>query len=167
VPIDGLPLSTIGFRAYGEYVGAVMQEDQLLSRFIADNICFLASSFDQGRMVRCAQLAGIHEKIMAMPMTYNSLMGDMGSSLSGGHKQRVLLARALYRLRWVLFVDEGTAHLDIENERHINQSLKHLQMTRITVAHRPEVSSGADRILGIAGTLVRDAHGPTLHVIAN
>ena len=48
-------------------------------------------------MIRCARLAGIDAEIMAMPMTYNSLVGDMGSSLSGGQKQRVLLARALYR----------------------------------------------------------------------
>ena len=51
-----------------------------------DNICFFDSSFDQERMIHCARLAGIHEEIMAMPMTYNSLVGDMGSSLSGGQK---------------------------------------------------------------------------------
>jgi ATP-binding cassette, subfamily B, bacterial CvaB/MchF/RaxB len=78
--IDGVPLSTIGPRAYREHVAAVMQEDQLLSGSIADNICFFDSSFDQERMIHCARLAGIHEEIMAMPMTYNSLVGDMGSS---------------------------------------------------------------------------------------
>jgi ATP-binding cassette subfamily B protein RaxB len=89
-----------------------------------------------------------------MPMTYNSLIGDMGSSLSGGQKQRVLLARALYRDPQILFLDEGTAHLDIENERLINESLKRLNITRISVAHRPEISGGADRVLVIAKTLV-------------
>jgi ATP-binding cassette, subfamily B, bacterial CvaB/MchF/RaxB len=167
VLIDGIPLSTMGPRAYREHVGAVMQEDQLLSGSIADNICFFDASFDQERMIQCAHLAGIHEEIMAMPMTYNSLIGDMGSSLSGGQKQRVMLARALYRQPQILFLDEGTAHLDVENEKHINDSLKRLQITRISVAHRPEISSGADRILGIARTLVRDAHGPALHAIAN
>jgi ATP-binding cassette, subfamily B, bacterial CvaB/MchF/RaxB len=166
VLIDGIPLSTMGPRAYREHVGAVMQEDQLLSGSIADNICFFDPSFDQERMIQYAQLAGIHEEIMAMPMTYNSLIGDMGSSLSGGQKQRVMLARALYRQPRILFLDEGTAHLDVDNEKHINDSLKGLQMTRISVAHRPEISSGADRILRIAKTLVRDAHGPALHAIA-
>ena len=74
-----------------------MQEDQLLSGSIADNICFFAPYLDHDSMVRCARLAGIHDEIMGMPMGYNSLIGDMGSSLSGGQKQRVLLARALYK----------------------------------------------------------------------
>src|ERR1700757_2918846 len=95
------------------------------------------------------QLAGIHEEIMAMPMIYNSPIGDMGSSLSGGQKTRVLLARALTDCRESFF-DEGTAHLNI-NEGQINQSIKYLQMTRISVAHRPEVSSAADRICELQG----------------
>jgi ATP-binding cassette, subfamily B, bacterial CvaB/MchF/RaxB len=147
VLIDGVPISTIGSRAYREQVGAVMQEDQLLSGSIADNICFFDQSFDQQRMIACARLARIHDEIMAMPMTYNSLIGDMGSSLSGGQKQRVLLARALYRQPRMLFLDEGTAHLDIENEKAINESLRSLNITRISVAHRSEISSGADRML--------------------
>ncbi len=161
VLIDGLPLNTIGPRAYREHVAAVMQDDQLLSGSIADNICFFDTSFDKDRMIQCAQLAGIHEEIMALPMTYNSLIGDMGSSLSGGQKQRVLLARALYRLPRILFLDEGTAHLDVDNERHITDALKRLQMTRISVSHRLETGSSASRTLRIAGTVIRDAWART------
>src|SRR4030088_698551 len=91
VLIDGLPLGQIGPRVYGEQIGAVMQEDQLLSGSIADNICFFETTFDPQRMTECARIAGIHDDIMAMPMSYNSLIGDMGSSLSSGQKQRVLL----------------------------------------------------------------------------
>jgi ATP-binding cassette subfamily B protein RaxB len=65
---------------------------------------------------------------MAMPMAYNSLIGDMGSSLSGGQKQRVLLARALYRRPKILFLDEGTAHLDVALERRINEALRRLDI---------------------------------------
>src|SRR6516164_2439666 len=167
VLIDGIPLSTMGPRAYREHVGAVMQDDQLLSGSIADNICFFDPSFDQELMIQCAHLARIHEEIMAMPMTYNSLVGDMGSSLSGGQKQRVMLARALYRQPRILFLDEGTSHLDVDNEIHINNCLKELQITRISVAHRPEIGSGANRILWIAKRLARESHRPALPLIAN
>jgi ATP-binding cassette subfamily B protein RaxB len=149
VLIDGIPLHVIGPRAYRERVGAVMQEDQLLSGSIADNICFFDTTFDQQRMLECAQIAGVHDEIMAMPMTYNSLIGDMGSSLSSGQKQRVLLARALYRQPSILFLDEGTAHLDVEKEKEINDNLRRLSMTRVSVAHRPQIASGADAVVRI------------------
>jgi len=149
VLVDGIPLRVLGARLYREQVGAVMQEDQLLSGSIADNICFFDPTFNEEWMIECAQLAGIHDEIMLMPMAYNSLIGDMGTSLSGGQKQRILLARALYKRPKILFLDEGTAHLDTDNERHINESLRGLSITRISVAHRPEITSGADRILRI------------------
>ncbi|MET4290528.1 ATP-binding cassette subfamily B protein RaxB [Bradyrhizobium sp. LB8.2] len=150
VLIDGLPLGQIGPRAYREQIGAVMQEDQLLSGSIADNICFFDTTFDLQGMIECARIAGIHDDIMAMPMSYNSLIGDMGSSLSSGQKQRVLLARALYRRPKILFLDEGTAHLDTEKEKEINANLRHLNMTRVSVAHRPEITQGADIIFHLA-----------------
>lgn len=154
VLIDGIPLSVIGARAYREHVGAVMQEDQLLSGSIADNICFFDPVFDQKWMIECARTAAIHDEITAMPMAYNSLIGDMGSSLSGGQKQRVLLARALYRRPKILFLDEGTAHLDVDKERYINKALRLLNITRISVAHRPEIAEGTDAVvqIGTAGS---------------
>jgi ATP-binding cassette, subfamily B, bacterial CvaB/MchF/RaxB len=146
IVIDDLPLSTFGAQAYRQQIGAVMQDAQLLSGSIADNICFFDSSFDMEWMIQCAHLAGIHDEIMAMPMTYNSLIGDMGSSLSGGQKQRVLLARALYRRPHILFLDEGTAHLHVDMEQHINRNLKQLDITRVSIAHRPETMRAADRV---------------------
>jgi ATP-binding cassette subfamily B protein RaxB len=151
VLIDGAPLSGAGVRAYREQIAAVMQEDELLSGSIADNICFFDSNFDQQKMFRCAQIAGIHDDLMAMPMTYNSLVGDMGSSLSSGQKQRVLLARALYRQPKILFVDEGTAHVDVEMEERIYEGLRSLKCTLICIAHRPGVLAYSDKIFRFDG----------------
>src|SRR5205807_2470827 len=109
-------------------------------------------AYDQDRMIECARLAGVHDELMAMPMTYNSLIGDMGSSLSGGQKQRVLLARALYRQPKLLFLDEGTAHLDTEREAEVYRNLRGLQITRINVAHRPGVSSAAAQVGWVSRT---------------
>jgi ATP-binding cassette subfamily B protein RaxB len=85
----------------------------------------------------------------------------MGSSLSSGQKQRVLLARALYRRPKILFLDEGTAHLDTEKEKEINANLRYLDMTRVSVAHRPEITHGADRIIHLAAAAGRFQVGAT------
>jgi ABC-type transport system involved in cytochrome bd biosynthesis fused ATPase/permease subunit len=78
-----------------------------------------------------------------VPMTYNSLIGDAGTSLSGSQKQRVLLASALYRRPRRLFMDEGTSHLDIATERQVTAAVKALGLTRVIIAHRPETIASA------------------------
>ena len=147
--IDDVPLTAFGVRAYRDQIGAVMQDDQLLSGTLVDNISFFDPRLDMDRVMQCAATAKVHDEIMQMPMGYNSLIGDMGSSLSGGQKQRVLLARALYKQPKILFLDEGTAHLDLQKEEEINLELRNLSITRISIAHRPQMMDGADTILRI------------------
>ena len=169
VLIDGLPLPVIGPQAFRPQIGVVMQDDQLLSGSIADNICCFDDTSDLRHMQACAELAGIHDEIMRMPMAYNTLIGDMGSALSGGQKQRILLARALYRRPKMLFIDEGTSHLDVRLEDQVNAAVRGLGLTRVSIAHRPQTLASADRILHIqdgalheALPLNRQAHEPQL-----
>ena len=128
-------------------VASVLQEDTCLSGTITDNISCFEDNPSIEKIVRAAQLACLHDEIAAMPMQYFTLIGDMGSSLSGGQKQRLLLARALYQNPDILFLDEASSHLDIENEAKINAHLKSLNITRIIVAHRPQSIAIADRVL--------------------
>jgi ATP-binding cassette subfamily B protein RaxB len=145
--VGGISIKNIGLSNYRKMVGTVMQEDQLFAGSVADNICFFAQTPDQLLIRSCAKQAAFHEEIMAMPMGYNTLIGDMGTALSGGQKQRLLLARALYRKPKILFLDEATSHLDVNNESRINEAVRRLQLTRIVVAHRKETIESADRII--------------------
>ena len=145
VLIDGVPLEQIGARQYRQQIAAVMQDDELLSGSVSDNIAFFDSPVDMERVVYCAQLAAIHDDIAQMPMGYDSLIGDMGSSLSGGQKQRIILARALYKQPKILFMDEAPSHLDTNLEADINEAVSRLDITRVIIAHRKETIASADR----------------------
>ncbi|SFC30741.1 peptidase domain-containing ABC transporter [Pseudoalteromonas denitrificans] len=143
--IDDIPLEQLGHSQYRQQIAAVMQNDELLSGSVADNIAFFDTPIDMELVVYCAELAAIHDDISKMPMGYDSLIGDMGSSLSGGQKQRLILARALYKKPKILFMDEATSHLDTALESDINHAIKRLDMTRVIIAHRKETIASADR----------------------
>ena len=149
VLVDGRPLADVGVGEYRRQVGSVMQEDALFAGSIAENIAFFDSRIDMARVVQVAGLACIHREIIAKPMQYETLVGDMGSALSGGEKQRILLARALYRQPKILFMDEGTSSLDVATERDVNASIRSLGVTRIIVAHRPETIRTANRVVAL------------------
>ncbi|AQS39750.1 colicin V processing peptidase [Shewanella psychrophila] len=145
--LDGQDITQIGLTQYRQQIAAVMQDDTLLSGSIADNLTFFEPEPNYLRMQQCAQMAEIDTDIHKMTMGYNTLVGDMGSQFSGGQVQRLLLARALYQQPSLLFMDEATSHLDIDNEAKISEQIKHLEMTRIIIAHRPETIKQAQRVL--------------------
>jgi ATP-binding cassette, subfamily B, bacterial CvaB/MchF/RaxB len=153
VLVNGIPLSRYGRKAYRRQIGAMMQDDVLYAGSIAENIAFFEPDMDMSRVIASAKTAMIHEEIIALPMQYESLVGDMGSALSGGQKQRVLLARALYPQPTILFMDEGTAHLDVHIEAAVNARIQALgeerTLTRIIIAHRPETIRSASRVLAL------------------
>ncbi|GGA51684.1 peptidase domain-containing ABC transporter [Hafnia psychrotolerans] len=146
----------LGLTHYRDLIGSVMQSDILFAGSIMDNISFFDADLDRHHVENVARIAQIHEDIMAMPMGYNSMVGDMGSSLSGGQVQRVILARALYRKPRILILDEATSHLDVARESAINAAIKHMAITRIIIAHRPETILSADRIIQISRNSVTE-----------
>ncbi|GLQ89129.1 peptidase domain-containing ABC transporter [Dyella flagellata] len=147
VVIGGVDLMTYGCRRYREMVAAVMQDDTLFAGSVADNIAYFNQSSTIDQIIRAAMVAEIHDEIMAMPMGYETFVGDMGSALSGGQKQRILLARALFSDPKILVLDEATSHLDAVKEARINANIKALRITRIILAHRLETIASADRVV--------------------
>lgn len=147
VRIGGVDLQRLGAAQARRMFGVVMQDDQLFAGSIADNIAFFDPAPDLARVQQAAQLAAVHEDILAMPMGYHGLIGDMGSALSGGQRQRLILARALYRRPRFLFLDEATSHLDLDCEQAVNAAVRQLRLTRVIIAHRPETIASADRVL--------------------
>ena len=147
----GIDIHKLGIDRYRKLVGTVMQDDQLFAGSIADNISFFDPSPDHGSIERHARLAAVHDDIAAMPMGYNTLIGDMGAALSGGQKQRILLARALYKQPRILFLDEATSALDVQKERAVNDAIRALRLTRIVIAHRPETIAAAERVIVLQG----------------
>ena len=149
VLIGGMTLTRLGPANFRSLIGTVMQDDRLFSGSIADNIAFFDPTADQTHIEACARMAAIHDDIVAMPMGYHTLIGDMGTVLSGGQKQRVLLARALYKRPKILLLDEATSHLDLPREKLVSDAIRHLKVTRVIVAHRPETIATADRVVTI------------------
>ena len=147
----GIDIQKLGIERYRKLVGTVMQDDQLFAGSIADNISFFDPSPDHSAIEHFAKLASVHDDIAAMPMGYNTLIGDMGAALSGGQRQRILLARALYKQPRILFLDEATSALDIQKERAVNEAIRSLHLTRILIAHRPETIASADRVIVLQG----------------
>ncbi len=156
VLLDQQSINAWGPRAVRRALGVVMQEDELLSGTIAENVAFFDDQLDMTKVWACLEQAALARDIRAMPMQADTLIGDMGSSLSSGQKQRILVARALYRTPRVLIFDEATSHLDLENERAITDTLSKRPLTRIVVAHRRETIAKANRVFALVeGRLVQ------------
>ena len=147
IRIGGVPLRQLGLRGWRDMIGTVMQDDQLFAGSIADNISFFDAQADAQWVQQCARIAAVYDEVQAMPMGFHTLIGDMGTSISGGQRQRLLLARALYKRPKILFLDEATSALDVDREREVNLAIRGLELTRIIVAHRPETIASASRVI--------------------
>ena len=127
----------------------VLQNGYLFNDSIAKNISMGKSDIDIKRLVYASKLANINEFIENLPLGYNTIIGQMGQFLSGGEKQRILIARAVYKDPDFLFLDEGTSSLDANNERTIMENLSGFfqNKTVVIVAHRLSTVKNADQIV--------------------
>lgn len=155
--VNGLPLSKIGLNHYRKISASVLQEDKLFAGSIHDNIAAFRDDVSRELVIESAIRANIHNDIMAMPMGYETFLGELGGTLSGGQRQRLMIARALCKLPRIVFFDEATSHLDVENEKAINDSIRSLSITRIIIAHRRSTIESADRIIDITALSRRQA----------
>lgn len=146
VRIAGTDLRDIPIAAYRRAVATVTMQDKLFAGSIFDNISFFDERIDEAWARDCAMAVDIHDEIENLPQGYRTVIKDDGAVLSAGQRQRLILARALYRRPCILFLDEATSHLDPHRERLFVEYLRRQSMTRIVVSHRQHPLSAADRV---------------------
>jgi len=146
-------LSAISHHAWREACGVVMQEGYIFNDSIAHNIAVRDDEVDITRLKEAAQMANIHDHIMQMPLQYNTKIGQNGTGLSTGQKQRLLIARAIYKNPEILFFDEATSALDAHNEKMIVENLEafYKGKTVVIIAHRLSTVKNADNIIVLEG----------------
>lgn len=168
VRLDGAELKMWNTRDLGLHIGYMPQDVQLFAGTVADNIARMAEGASADMIVAAAKKAGVHDAVLRLPQGYATKIGDAGSLLSGGEKQRLALARALFGTPRVLLFDEPNANLDTEGEQALRKALaaaKTEGRTVIVVTHRPSLLADADLVLVLRDGLVT-AFGSRREVLA-
>ena len=147
--VGGFRIDTISTRLWRQNCGTVMQDGFIFSDTIAKNIAVSDETIDKERLVLAARTANIHEFVMSLPLRFNTKIGADGHGLSQGQKQRILIARAVYKDPAFLFFDEATNALDANNEKIIMNNLDEFfkNRTAVVVAHRLSTVKNADQIV--------------------
>lgn len=157
VLIDGYDVRRVQIQSLRDQIGIVLQETQLFSGSVRDNIRYGRLEATDEEIEAAARMANAHEFICQLPDGYDTPVGERGVRLSGGQRQRIAIARAILKNPRILILDEATSSLDSESERLVQEALERLMVgrTSIVIAHRLSTVQRADRIAVIvAGELV-------------
>ena len=149
ISIGNRQLSNISQKAWRSNIGTVMQEGFIFSDTIANNIAIGVDKVNKERLVYAANVSNIKEYIDGLPLGYNTKIGAEGTGMSTGQKQRLLIARAVYKNPEILFFDEATSALDANNEKEIMRKLDIFfkDKTVVVIAHRLSTVINADQIV--------------------
>ncbi|WP_345749741.1 NHLP bacteriocin export ABC transporter permease/ATPase subunit [Streptomyces sp. ODS28] len=162
---DGQDLAALDQAAVRRQCGVVLQNAQPFTGSILDSICG-AEMFSQEEAWEAAAMAGLAEDIKRMPMGMHTMLSDGGGTISGGQRQRLMIAQALIRRPRLLFFDEATSALDNETQRIVIDSTRKLRATRIVIAHRLSTVMDADRVVVMSeGRVVQQ--GPPAELLAD
>ncbi|PBB32370.1 MULTISPECIES: type I secretion system permease/ATPase [unclassified Mesorhizobium] len=149
VRLDGADMTQWGREALGDHIGYLPQDIELFSDTVAANIGRFKTDVDR-EVIEAARLAGVHEMIIRLPQGYETQIGEGGAVLSGGYRQRIALARAVFGLPNLIVLDEPSSNLDADGDRALAEcalELKRRGSTVIIVSHRPSTLANVDKIL--------------------
>ncbi|MBR3638118.1 MAG: ATP-binding cassette domain-containing protein, partial [Lachnospiraceae bacterium] len=154
---DGRDLQDINLRSIRRKIGTVMQDGKLFGGTIYENIATDCPDLSEEDAWEAAEIAGIADDIRRMPKQMNTLITEGGGSISGGQRQRLLIARAIAPKPRILFMDEATSALDNETQKKVSEALDRLNSTRVVIAHRLSTIRQCDRIIVVDnGSIVED-----------
>jgi subfamily B ATP-binding cassette protein MsbA len=165
VKIDGTDLRDVTLASLRDQIGLVTQDVVLFNDTVAANIAYGRPDAPRDAVVDAARMANADEFIRALPLGYETVIGERGVKLSGGERQRLAVARALLRNPPILVLDEATSALDTESERLVQQAIDRLmrQRTALVIAHRLSTVQHADRIVVLSqGRIVEQGTHPEL-----
>ncbi len=149
-------VSKVDLQSLRRHIGVVMQDGKLFMGDIASNITIATPTATIDDAWEAAETAGIADDIRKMPMGMQTFVTEGGGGISGGQRQRLMIARAVCGRKRILMFDEATSALDNVTQRHVAESLDSLKCTRIVIAHRLSTVRHCDRILVVDGGTIAE-----------
>jgi ATP-binding cassette subfamily C protein len=168
VRLDGAALDQWSAAELGPHIGYLPQDVELFAGTVAQNIARFAADAPSEAVIAASSVAGVHDMIVRLPEGYDTQIGEGGAALSAGQRQRIALARALYRDPFLLVLDEPNSNLDAEGDHALTQAIMRTRARGgivVVIAHRPSALSGVDQVLAMRSGRVA-ALGPRDEVLS-